>query len=379
MVYRRIDTLICGWDGDRFSVRDYAGHREWTLPFLAFRVLFHLDSWTDLASLRAALPDLKADVVRRQLRRLRTMKLVESSDDRPRPASLDAGRWLSWAPDAALLHFGTKDLARQPLREAGKALADHLEIENYPEPRSPAAGAARRRLPDYPRRGTFPRVLLSRRTWRRFAPRAVSLQDIATLLGLTWAVQGYLDGADGVRPALKTSPSGGACHSIEVYVMAAKIAGLPRGIYRYCADSHELEAVRGRLRKDVMRHCLRQPWFADCPALFVMTSVFSRVRWKYPSPRAYRVLLMEAGHFGQTFCLVATWLGLAPFCTAAFADSRLERQLGIDGVEEGALYATGVGARPRSTRAASSAPFPERPAILPPSHLLRRQRHVARK
>ena len=62
-------------------------------------------------------------------------------------------------------------------------------------------------------------------------------------------------------------------------------------------------------------------------------------------PRAYRSVLTEAGHLCQTFCLVATWLGLAPFCTLALADSRIERDLGLDGRTESVLYAAGVGSR----------------------------------
>jgi hypothetical protein len=55
------------------------------------------------------------------------------------------------------------------------------------------------------------------------------------------------------------------------------------------------------------------------------------------------VVLLDAGHLCQTFCLVATWLGLAPFCTAAFEDSLIERDLGLDGIRESALYVAGVG------------------------------------
>jgi SagB-type dehydrogenase family enzyme len=378
VLFRRLETLVCYWESGGFTVRDYAVNRRWTLSLISFGVLFQLDSWTDFKALAAALPDYTAAVLRRELRRLRAMKLVETSDDPPRPASLDAGRWMTWSPDAALLHFGTKNVTGLSLRASHQAFADRLEIDPYPETIKTMPGAPRRSLPDYPRTGSLPRVLLARRTWRRFAPEGVSLQDVATLLGLTWGVQRWLDISPSVRPALKTSPSGGACHSIEVYLVAANVKKLPRGIYHYRPDSHELEVVRRGLRKDVMRHYLRQPWFAGCPALFVMTSVFSRMRWKYSSPRAYRVLLMEAGHLCQTFCLVATWLGLAPFSTAAFADSVIERQLGIDGVEEGVLYAAGVGARPGPAAADPRAPFPERPATLRPSHLLRRQRHGKR-
>jgi hypothetical protein len=55
--------------------------------------------------------------------------------------------------------------------------------------------------------------------------------------------------------------------------------------------------------------------------------------------------LLEAGHFCQTFCLVATWLGLAPFCTAALYDEKIERDLDLS-ADEAVLYAAGVGVPP---------------------------------
>ena len=69
-----------------------------------------------------------------------------------------------------------------------------------------------------------------------------------------------------------------------------------------------------------------------------MTAVFRRTMWKYHLARAYRAVLLDAGHLCQTFCLVATWLGLAPFCTAALKDTLIEEDLGIDGIRESVLY-----------------------------------------
>jgi len=88
-----------------------------------------------------------------------------------------------------------------------------------------------------------------------------------------------------------------------------------------------------------------------------MTAVFGRPQWKYQSPRAYRAVLIDAGHLCQTFCLVATWLGLAPFCSMALADSRIEADIGIDGVSESVLYAAGVGTPPPGLK---WAPWPTR-------------------
>jgi hypothetical protein len=58
-------------------------------------------------------------------------------------------------------------------------------------------------------------------------------------------------------------------------------------------------------------------------------------------------MTLDAGHLCQTFCLVATALDLAPFCSMALADSAVERDAGVDGVAEIALYAAGVGRKPR--------------------------------
>jgi SagB-type dehydrogenase family enzyme len=90
-------------------------------------------------------------------------------------------------------------------------------------------------------------------------------------------------------------------------------------------------------------YCANQPYVAQASALFIMTGVFARSMWKYRHPRAYRVVLLDAGHLGQTFCLTATRLGLAPFSTAALKDTLIERDLAIDGISESVLYVTGVG------------------------------------
>jgi SagB-type dehydrogenase family enzyme len=88
-----------------------------------------------------------------------------------------------------------------------------------------------------------------------------------------------------------------------------------------------------------------------------MTAVFQRNQWKYRDSAAYRTVILDAGHMCQTFCLTATWLGLAPFCTMALADSKVEKDLGLDGISESAIYAAGVGTRPLKK---DWAPWPER-------------------
>ncbi len=225
----------------------------------------------------------------------------------------------------------------------------------------------------------MPSTLLARRTWRRFGAARLAFADLATLLQLTWGVHGWIQVPGLGRFALKTSPSGGARHSIEVYVLARKVEGLRRGLYHYNPDTHRLGPVSRSGPRRVSDYLPEQAWYDDASAVMLMTAVFERVQWRYPYARAYRAVLAESGHLCQTFCLVATSLGLAPFCTMALADSRIERDLKIDGVSESVIYAAGVGARPKGV---DWAPWPgsdRTPVLTPPAHAGRKLRSSARR
>ncbi len=242
-----------------------------------------------------------------------------------------------------------------------------------PTKRGVHAGVAQIRLPPARTDQPFARVLLGRRTWRRFDSRPLALADLSTLLELTFGVQMTGTAYDGRRLIYTTSPSGGACHAYEAYALALRVDGLPRGLYHYASETHRLNVLKtGASRRDVARYIPTQWWYESAAAIVFMTATFSRVQWRYQSPRSYRSVLIEAGHLCQTFCLVATWLGLAPFCTHLVADSLVERDLRVDGINESFIYAAGVGTRPPGTQLA---PWPEHRKgnlFLPPERRRRR-------
>jgi SagB-type dehydrogenase family enzyme len=179
----------------------------------------------------------------------------------------------------------------------------------------------------------------------------------------------------GSEVLFKTSPSGGACHPIEGYVLALRVAGLEPGFYHYSPQTGRLHLVRkGATSRQAVTYLAGQSWFAGAAAVVFMTAVLPRIWWRYDHPRAYRAALVEAGHVCQTFCLVATWLGLAPFCTMALEDTRIEQALRLDGVGEILLYAAGVGSLPRDGRWVQ---WPGNRPDLPDSHTrLRKPRSV---
>jgi SagB-type dehydrogenase family enzyme len=300
---------------------------------------------------------------------------VIRSTDKLRLREEQLSRWGTWNPAAGFFHLATKDVQYGSGQNQLAASREKARTEPVPPSAKPLKRGAVS-LPPATIDGVLPSVLLQRRTWRRFSRRAVAASDIATLLQLTWGVHSWIEVPAVGRFALKTSPSGGARHSVEVYVLARNVAGLRPGLYHYHPDSHQL-APLGRSRTPrVTDYVPGQQWFEGAAALLLMTAVFDRVQWRYPHARAYRAVMAEAGHLCQTFCLVATWLGLAPFCTMALADSRIERDLSIDGVSESVIYAAGVGARPKGV---DWAPWPgsdRTPLVTAPSHAGRKRSRV---
>ena len=252
--------------------------------------------------------------------------------------------WKPWLPEGGF-HFLTKD--------ASYVGGDWtLEQKMVAIPRTPAPaqfkkieGAESISLPFHEvETDSFFQTLHARRSRRKFSAGETPLDCVSKLLQTTWGVQGYVQSKCFGPLPLKTSPSGGARNPIEVYLMALKVKGLNPGLYHYDAGGHALAKLSPEVTPQMARaYCADQPFAAHSAALFIMTAVFARTMWKYHHPRAYRVVLLDAGHLGQTFCLTATRLGLAPFCTAALKDTLIEKDLGIDGISESVLYVTGVG------------------------------------
>src|SRR5208282_1552387 len=142
-----------------------------------------------------------------------------------------------------------------------------------------------------------------RKTHREFSAAGAPLSAISRLLFYTWGVMGHLSTPFG-RLFHKTSPSGGARHPGEVYLVALKVEGLIPGLYHYNARSHILELLRkGQMRDLAFQYCAGQAHAKHAAALFLMTAVFRREMWKYRFARAYRLVLLDAGHLCQTFCL----------------------------------------------------------------------------
>jgi SagB-type dehydrogenase family enzyme len=347
-LYRRSPHVVSYWSGRELVFENYSTQTRVAATPRTCEILHCFDRWRPAGVLALQFPDRSVDSLARALADLIRVGLIQRSNGRNTRNHDALASWKDWSPAASFFHFSTKD-AHAPMETAVAVRQQRRRARAVPlpPPVKRYRGAPQVALPKPEVSGEFPRVLLQRRTWRQFSRQPVTLEKLATLLGLTFGVQWWLD-LDGIgRLGMKTSPSGGARHPIEPYVLALRVDGLRRGLYHYNGATHRLELLRkGATAGQLSRYVNGQEYFGRAAALVVMTAVFARSQWKYPRPKAYRSVLADAGHITQTFCLVATWLGLAPFCTMALADSAIEHDLGVDGVTESVMYTAGVGCRP---------------------------------
>jgi SagB-type dehydrogenase family enzyme len=340
---------VAYWRHGSLVLHNYATSQAAPATPLVCSLLDFCGEWRRRDEIRTALPAADRRAVDALIGRLVALTFLQRSDRALDRRERAMASFELWNPAAGFFHTATRDVRFVPSGVASRMLARRAPHWPTPPFVKRVPGAPRTRLPGVQRDGEFPSVLLARRTWRRFAEGAVTLEELATVLGLSCGVQRWIVGGRPRMP-LKTSPSGGARHPLECYVVARRVTGLRAGTYHYASDAHVLERLSGRASEAQLRAYMpHSSYFAKAAVLVLFSAVFERQLWRYPYARAYRAALVEAGHVCQTFCLTATWLGLAPFCIMGLADSRIDRDLGLDGVGESVLYAAGLGRKPPRT------------------------------
>jgi len=196
--------------------------------------------------------------------------------------------------------------------------------------------------------GPFFETLLARRTTRSFRSEELLAREVLeTLLYAVFGAQGVKQ-SDHMSAIKRTSPSGGALHPIEAYVLALRVSDVPIGIYHYETSTHSLAQLE---RVDVTEArrlaCLftaGQEYFANAHALVIHVARFARNFAKYAKHRkAYKAVLMDSAHLSQSFYLTATHLGLGAFFTAAINDVDIGKRLHLPHLRESAVGINGVG------------------------------------
>lgn len=195
----------------------------------------------------------------------------------------------------------------------------------------------------------FDALLARRATCRNFDDRPLSRELFAQMLQRVFSAQAQVRVSEDTVFLKKTSPSGGGLHPTEAYLIVQNVDGVEPGLYHYHPIDHALEPMPppdGPLAEFAKLALAGQHWFANAPALAVLTPRFARSFWKYRHhAKAYRALVLDSGHLSQTLYLSATELGLGAFVTSAINEIDIEQAFGLDPLAESPLAICGFGWR----------------------------------
>ncbi|MGB7243496.1 MAG: SagB/ThcOx family dehydrogenase [Sulfitobacter sp.] len=185
--------------------------------------------------------------------------------------------------------------------------------------------------------------IAARVSCRNFATDApLDLAALSMLLAFGYGIRGHVRTMDhdlAERPV----PSASALYALSVLVFVRNVAGLHPAIYRYDPTRHSLTACAALPTDPALAQIyLQQDYVAQAAAILTLTAQPDAVAERY-TERAYRFLLMEAGHVVQNIALgaAATDLGCCPI--GGFEDYRVAMAANIDPALEWPLYAAAIG------------------------------------
>ncbi|MBM3472403.1 MAG: SagB/ThcOx family dehydrogenase [Armatimonadetes bacterium] len=182
-------------------------------------------------------------------------------------------------------------------------------------------------------------AIRTRRSLRDFDPsRPMTPAELSQLF---WATQGLTFHPSDDR--FRASPSAGALHPLDTYLVINRVSGIPSGIAQYDVRAAGLNLLaEGDFSQEVAAAALEQEMAADCGVVFIWVAVPARCKPKYRD-RGHRYIYLDAGYLGAQLHLAAVALGLGCCAIGAFLDDEVNALVGVDGETETAVYLSVVG------------------------------------
>ncbi len=183
---------------------------------------------------------------------------------------------------------------------------------------------------------SFANVMERRRSVREYSARPLTFEEISSFFFQSAVVKKVFQDPDIGQTSLRPTPSGGARHPLETYLLSLKIENIPEGLYHYDPREHSLCYLRRDLSfvDPILNWIFRMTATTQTPqAILFITAMFGRTTWKY-GKAGYSIILKDLGALSQTFYLVATALNLAPCAIGSTMGHELSKWMEIDSHEE---------------------------------------------
>ncbi len=168
-------------------------------------------------------------------------------------------------------------------------------------------------------------ALLSRRSMRIFKPESLSIEEISQL---AWAAQGVND-----PRGFRTSPSAGAFYPINLYIVTQNVENLPKGIYKYKAEEHELIQIASEENASQFFNSITTQYSLKNPAaIFIFSAKVEQIIASYGS-FGKKFLYMEAGHTTQNLYLQTTSLEIGTTMIGGVNEKEIRQALNMSSYE----------------------------------------------
>lgn len=195
------------------------------------------------------------------------------------------------------------------------------------------------------------KVMEERRSVRQHAEQPLTIAQLGEFLYRVARVRSLRpEGPDPrqYETTRRTYPSGGATYDLEIYPVVRECVGLSSGFYHYEASLHSLAYLP--VESSLPRAMLEYAYFANGrhtvpQVLFVISSRFSRVTWKYRGI-SYATTLRNVGVLYEAMYLAATAMGLAPCALGTGDSSVFSAATSLDPLIESTVGEFMLGSRP---------------------------------
>lgn len=344
--------MIIYFQGGELIIENYITRQTFHGSPDTVLVFKKFSQWRTIDQVSRELKDFSRHSIVKTAQNLRQHGLLIVKDSLEDRFEKKFSKWWLWPVPARYYHFSTRLEEASTYDEVRDYYGKHLRGRVQPDIYKELPGSKKIKLgsvseDDAP----FFMTLRRRKTTREFTGGSVNSSQISKIIFYTWGQLSTYQTKEFGTLLHKSSPSAGARHPIEAYAIINNVKGLGPGLYHYSVKDHSLELLKaGDFRDECVKFAAGQEWTRNTSAFFIMTAKVSRTAWKYRTARVYRAFLLDVGHLSQSFLLASTALGLGAFCIGIISDVAIERALKIDGVNEIALFAVGVGQQARVNR-----------------------------
>ena len=183
----------------------------------------------------------------------------------------------------------------------------------------------------------------SRASRRSFLPRSLELDELSWLVHSVSGIRQTINRQGGGMVTLRTVPSAGARHPLDLLLAVFNIRGLAPGLYRYLPLDDALAFTGNTPTPDEMTAaCNGQEFCGNSAVVFIWTAIPYRTEWRY-GPVSPKLIALDAGHACQNLYLAAEALGCGVCGIGAYDQEAVDKLLGIDGRDEFVVYYSPVG------------------------------------